>query len=110
MNEYEQRQEAINRHLLGEKNSKIAHSFGKSRKWVHQWINRFKQKKDDPGWYKDESKAPKYIAVKTEAEIEQQILIVLILFTLILKSTVFGQDVINSKESSKLWYGRKNTR
>jgi len=35
---------------------------------------------------------------------------VLILFTLILKSTVFGQDVINSKESSKLWYGRKNTR
>jgi len=48
MNEYEQRQEAINRHLLGEKNSKIAHSFGKSRKWVHQWINRFNQKKMTP--------------------------------------------------------------
>jgi len=76
MNEYEQRQEAINRYLLGEKISKIAHFFDKSRKWVHHWINRFKQKKDDPGWYKDESKAPKNIAVKTEAETEQQILII----------------------------------
>jgi putative transposase len=76
MNEYEQRQEAINRYLLGEKISKIAHSFGKSRKWVHHWINRFKQKKDDASWYKDESKAPKNIAVKTEAEMEQQILMI----------------------------------
>ena len=76
MNEYEQRQEAINRYLLGEKISKIAHSFGKSRKWVHHWINRFKQKKDDPDWYKDQSKAPKNIAVKTDAEMEQQILII----------------------------------
>ena len=76
MNEYEQRQEAINRYLMGEKILKIAHSFNKSRKWVHHWINRFRQKKDDPYWYKDESKAPKNIAVKTGAEMEQQILII----------------------------------
>ena len=76
MHEYEQRQEAIKRYLLGEKISKIAHSFDKSRKWVHLWINRFKQKKDDPGWYKDESKAPKNITRKTESELEQQILII----------------------------------
>lgn len=76
MNEYEQRQEAINRYLLGEKNSKIAHSFNKSRKWVHHWINRFKQKKDDPDWYKDESKAPKNIPAKIDAQSEQQILMI----------------------------------
>ena len=76
MGEYEQRQEAINRYLLGEKISKIAHSLKKSRKWVHHWVNRFKQKKDEIDWYKDESKAPKNIAVKTEAEMEQQILII----------------------------------
>lgn len=76
MDEYEQRQEAINRYLLGEKISKIAHSFNKSRKWIYHWINRFKQKKEDIFWYKDESKAPKNIAVKTEAAMEQQILII----------------------------------
>ena len=76
MGEYEQRQEAINRYLLGEKISKIAHSFKKSRKWVHHWINRFKQKKEEGDWYKDESKAPKNIAAKIEAEKEQQILII----------------------------------
>lgn len=75
MNEYEQRQEAISRYLDGEKISKIAHSLKKSRKWLHQWINRFKQKKGDTNWYKDESKAPKNIAVKTAPELEQQILI-----------------------------------
>ena len=76
MNEYEQRQEAINRYLLGEKISKIAYSFNKSRKWVHHWINRFKQKIDAPDWYKDESKAPKNICIKTDAELGQQILLI----------------------------------
>ena len=76
MGEYEQRQEAINRYLLGEKISTIAHSLHKSRKWVHHWINRFKQKKDDASWYKDESKAPKNVAVKIDVELEQQILII----------------------------------
>ena len=76
MGEYEQRQEAINRYLLGEKISTIAHSLHKSRKWVHHWINRFKQKKEEGDWYKDESKAPKNIAAKIEAEMEQQILII----------------------------------
>lgn len=76
MKEYEQRQEAISRYLDGEKISKIAHSLSKSRKWVHHWINRFKQKKEDPEWYKDESKAPKNIAIKIDAELEQQILMI----------------------------------
>lgn len=76
MNEYEQRQEAIRRYLGGEKISKIARSLNKSRKWAHAWINRFKQKKNDPDWYKDESKAPKNITQKIDAELEQKILLI----------------------------------
>ena len=76
MNEYEQRQEAINRYLNGEKISKIARSLTRSRKWVHLWINRFKQKKDDTDWYKDESKAPKNKTLKLDAELKQQVLMI----------------------------------
>jgi putative transposase len=76
MNEYEQRQEAVNRYLLGEKISKIALFLKKSRKWVYHWINRFKLKKDEAEWYRDESKAPRNIALKINAEIEQQILLI----------------------------------
>lgn len=76
MNEYEQRQEAISRYLAGEKISKIAHSLKRSRKWVHHWINRFKQKKQDSNWYKDESKAPKNTSQKLDAYVKQQILII----------------------------------
>jgi putative transposase len=76
MNEYEQRQEAVRRYLFGEKVSKIASSLAKSRKWVHHWINRFKQKKGAPNWHNDESKAPKTIAKKVNIETEQQIIII----------------------------------
>ena len=76
MIEYEQRQEAINRYLGGEKISKIAHALKKSRKWLYHWINRFNQKKSNSDWYKDESKAPKNTATKIGSESEQQILII----------------------------------
>lgn len=76
MNEYEQRQEAINRYLGGEKITKIARSLNKSRKWLHHWINRYNQKKDDINWYRDESKAPKNIAIKIDVQSEQQILMI----------------------------------
>jgi putative transposase len=76
MREYQQRQEAVNRYLGGEKITKIAHSLRKSRKWVHHWINRFNQKKADQIWYKDESKAPKKVAKKIATETEQQILLI----------------------------------
>lgn len=37
---------------------------------------RFNPKKEDPDWYKDESKAPKTIAAKIDVELEQQILMI----------------------------------
>ena len=76
MIEYEQRQEALNRYLGGEKISKIAHFLKKSRKWVYHWINRFNQKEGDSNWYKDQSKAPRNITAKISSESEQFILII----------------------------------
>lgn len=75
MNEYEYRQEAIQRYLAGEKILKIAKSLGKSRKWLHHWVNRYNSTKDE-NWYKDFSKAPLKTNKKIETEIEQQILLV----------------------------------
>lgn len=58
MKEYKQRQEAIRRFLQGEKVAAIARLMGKSRKWLHHWIKRYKGASDDPNWFEDESKAP----------------------------------------------------
>jgi putative transposase len=74
MKEYQQRQEAINRYLKGEKISAIATSLGKSRKWVHSWIKRYKENSSRDNWYKDESKAPKKVNKILDNFIEQQII------------------------------------
>lgn len=76
MKEYQQRQEAIKQHLNGKKVTSIARSMGKSRKWVHHWINRYKAKPDSIDWYKDESKAPKQVNRTLPEETEQQILFI----------------------------------
>ncbi|GAC1590205.1 MAG: hypothetical protein NVS3B8_03980 [Chitinophagaceae bacterium] len=76
MKEYQQRQEAVNRHLQGEKTTAIARLMGKSRKWVHQWIKRYKSNPAAINWFKDESKAPKKINNTLDAEIEKQILFI----------------------------------
>lgn len=59
MKEYQQRQEAVNRYLQGEKVATIARLMGKSRKWVHHWIKRYKKNPDAANWFESESKAPK---------------------------------------------------
>jgi transposase len=76
MREYQQRQEAVNRYLQGEKITSIAQSLSKSRKWVHHWINRFKQKNDNGHWFKDESKSPKKVHTTLSEETEYQILFI----------------------------------
>lgn len=75
MNEYEQRQEAIRRYLLGEKVSKIAQSFKKSRKWLHSWLKRFNEKKAS-NWFEDLSKTPLKTNTTLNEELEQQILLI----------------------------------
>lgn len=76
MREYQQRQEAVNRYLQGEKVTSIAGALSKSRKWVHHWINRFKQKNGNENWFKDESKSRKKIQTTLAAETEHQILFI----------------------------------
>jgi len=76
MKEYQQRQEAVKRYLQGEKVATIARSVGKSRKWVHHWIKRYKSSPDAVNWFEDESKAPKKVNTTLEAETERQILLI----------------------------------
>lgn len=76
MKKHQQRQEAVNRYLNGEKVAVIARSMGKSRKWLHKWANRYKADPCNKTWYQDESKAPKKRNQTLSRETEQQILLV----------------------------------
>lgn len=76
MNEYQQRQEAVDRYLKGEKATHIARSFNKSRKWVHHWIKRFKNRTDDASWFKNESKAPVKVTLSLSAETTHTIILI----------------------------------
>ena len=76
MKEYQQRQEAINQYLKGEKVTSIAGLMGKSRKWVHHWIKRYKRGCGNENWFKDESKAPKKVSGILAPQAEQQILFI----------------------------------
>jgi len=76
MREHQQRQEAVQRYIQGEKVASIARSMGKSRKWVHHWINRYKASQNAPFWYRDESKAPKKTNKTISSETEHQILLI----------------------------------
>lgn len=76
MKEDQQRQEAIDRYLKGEKVTHIAHSLKKSRKWVHHWIKRFNNRTQDDDWFKSESKAPIKINTTLALETVQQILLI----------------------------------
>lgn len=76
MKEYHQRQEAVNRYFKGEKVTTIVNSLGKSRKWLHHWIKRYKSHSNNANWYKDESKAPKRVSVKIAPQTAEQILLI----------------------------------
>ncbi len=76
MKEHQQRQEAVERYCKGEQVAKIARSLGKSRKWVHHWINRYKANRGDEHWYEDESRAPQKTNRALPELMEQQILLI----------------------------------
>lgn len=59
MKDIQDRQECVQRHLLGEKVSKIALSLGRSRKWVYHWIKRYHDHNGQDKWFLEESRAPK---------------------------------------------------
>jgi transposase len=51
------RQQAIELHLKGMEIMDISDKLGKSRQWVHKWLNRYKS--GDDRWYLSLSNAPK---------------------------------------------------
>lgn len=76
MNEHQQRQEAISMYLRGVKATHIAYRFKKSRKWVHHWVNRYKNRNGESDWFADESKAPKQTDRILSPDAEQIILLI----------------------------------
>jgi hypothetical protein len=72
MDESQLRQEAISRHLAGEKVSRITRSLDKSRQWFYFWFERYQSGKTD--WYLEQSRAPKRIPAKVDSQTEQMVI------------------------------------
>lgn len=70
-NEETLRLDAINMHAQGIKVAEIARRLGRSRQWVHKWINRQRDCAD--GWERSHSNAPHSNANKTSEELEAQV-------------------------------------
>lgn len=67
-NEEALRIQAIAMHSQGMKIAEIARELGRSRQWVHKWINRHSEGSDD--WQRSLSTAPSRKARKTSADVE----------------------------------------
>ena len=63
------RKQAIELHLQGDRIVVIASKIGKSRQWVHKWINRYKT--GGAHWYNSFSNAPKKVARTIPNDIEK---------------------------------------
>jgi transposase len=75
MKNYQQRQEAIARYLLGEKITSITKAFKMSRKWFYKWLDRYNSNpKGD--WYVNESTAPHSVLKNINDETEAQIVMI----------------------------------
>ena len=70
-NEEALRRKAVEMHREGQKPAKIARVLGKSRQWVHKWINRSKESEEE--WYKSQSHAPHKSKTKTSATMEDKV-------------------------------------
>lgn len=69
--EEEERIEAVNRYIMGDKPSNICRDANRSEKWLFNWVNRFKT--GEEGWYKSRSRAPKKHGKTTGREIESTV-------------------------------------
>ena len=67
-NEEALRIQAIAMHSQGMIIAEIARELGRSRQWVHKWINRHSEGSDD--WQRSLSTAPSRKARKTSADVE----------------------------------------
>jgi hypothetical protein len=64
----EERIEAVNRYIMGDKPSNICRDTNRSEKWLFTWVKRFKTGEEE--WYKSQSNAPKKHGRKTRKDIE----------------------------------------
>ena len=69
--EEEERINAIQRYLEGEKPVEIYGSTERSKRWFNKWLSRYKTGRE--GWYKDLPKKAIVIPNKTDEHIEQAI-------------------------------------
>jgi hypothetical protein len=67
------RKQAIELYLKGTSVIEIGRKLGKSRQWVHKWINRYRTIGGDD-WYKSLSKAPKKVYCKTAVKKEELVI------------------------------------
>ena len=76
--EEQERIDAVDRYLKGERPSKICKSLDRSRVWLRKWIGRYNdsEKSSRMGWFRDESRAPKNVHRKTDSEMEQLVITV----------------------------------
>lgn len=65
------RLEAVELHIHGIKVAEISRRLGRSRQWVHKWINR--QKEGGEGWERSISNAPHIKANRTSIELEEHV-------------------------------------
>jgi len=66
------RQQAIELHLKGTAIVDITDKLGKSRQWVHKWLNRYKS--GDDKWYLSLSNAPKKPVMAVSEDIENAVI------------------------------------
>ena len=71
--EEQERIDAVNRYLKGERQMHIYKPLGKSRGWLHKWIKRYKNanRGSKRKWFQEHSKVPKNIYGKVDLEIEK---------------------------------------
>jgi IS30 family transposase len=69
--EEQERVDAVNRYIMGDKPSNICRETNRSKKWFFKWVNRFKT--GDKEWYRSQSRAPKSQGKETCKEIERAV-------------------------------------
>jgi len=67
----EERIEAVNRYIMGDKPSNICKDANRSEKWLFTWVKRFKTGEEE--WYKSQSNAPKKHGRQTHKDLESTI-------------------------------------
>ena len=66
------RARAVSMYTQGQSVSDIAKTLGRSRQWVHKWINR--SQSDSSDWSQSLSTAPHYVSNKVSLSMEEQVI------------------------------------